>query len=1513
MLNKDSNGFITLKIALIGSKNVGKTTIIHQILNKNENNQKIENEKKLNIDIYYKLISVEGEKINIQLWDVNQINDDINIYFGDINGVIFVYDLSSKLSYQNIISNIYNYKKICQDLKRKSYCLILGNKMDLNDKREIPFNDINSYSIKNKINYYEISAIDLEHNYNKILFYFDKLIREILYDNKILPRKKYYDLMKYKYLNYIQDDNVLLPSRIYKSIDIFVKNIYKLFPLEDFILQIINDINEFNKKNTLNKIVLKSFNELKNHIYDLEILKGRLLEIFKIVIIKYEIELNNIKTNINNQNENKEENNIANNNEILLEFIKCNELLIKAINYVIHDYLINFILDFNNEIILEKRLDMFIDKDINEELFINKYFCDYNNKKEKIYSLFNDKYTKYFCSSELNQYYIFIKEIDYLFDYLSNSISNKSVLDFLDKGEKSLNSLKDYYLAYNGKYEKVKNDKIKEMQKFEVYKKLIFYGKNAIKYYKYGMKISDLNYLNKKDTLYNSIKSRLYLSIVYSSLDINFESFLYLYASCKLIQQYYNDKEEEELFVESNKGNCQMKEIIDLFNNLKEKICPDIKIESNHYKEDIFLEISKKLENKIYNSTNFYLFYNDKKAELIKKNQNQISNNTSSLNNLTNSLLSPQIILKIYKSSNIPLNNNKEDENKKIRIKLYEIYSDSIIYFKRKQYNMFFKCLSQKFNKNESLLFFDGKNINSLQINPSFINEILCKYEFIPDEIAQFYNILGIGLIYLYIKSSSNNEENLKLFKKQKKLAYNIFNTGLSDTLIEKAKEIDIKFKKIVNLNINENPYLNSLEQIRTCLRENICLISLFKEYNILNKIINSIKNSIYINNDFPINFPLYKLNEYIESIYLESYIIANNNNISNNTFSIKNYLPYSCIYTNLSNKNEFVYYINDFIEINNKNEYDLINVLNYYNNDNKINDFNFITEDNFKERFIKNNKEAKDENKALFSLIFILENVNNIDEWSNKFDIQKGKNIIFNSIYFDYLSKYYNFKIYLYIQNIYENNNNSLKIYKIIDLGNNSQKKEIYIFFDKDKNLALKIFFPLFKKEEIYIENNINNIELFLKNLNEKAKILLNNKNSHFAYFLYWKIIMIIKLILADEKSFENIDDNIIDIYLQSLFNLNLYENVIIFINEKIKNNCINTKIKMKTFYYILLFNCYKKLCLYNNCIDIIREYISVSNSISKIENIDNNNIIISKNIFNYDNILYILNLNDKNFNDIVKYYYENKDNDNQIKLNENNKKIKILCIEGFGIYSLIQIIFLCEIEKHLKISVSKLFDYFICSKEALFIVGLLMIKNDNGENKYSSLDILKLFKENINILFNDKIDKNEKINIFKKIFDKTKLNENAFYCLNNDNAPIKITQSETIIDLYSKYLNMNINDLNEPYITFDCILKIINGFNYNSNDIYVMNLSGGNYPININEKESKQKFFFKTILGEKFLDLNIELNCCNDYKNYFIQNINEKFDELMNNLIEYFTEIKKNGKIEEFYKQLNDFFNVN
>ena len=151
----------------------------------------------------------------------------------------------------------------------------------------------------------------------------------------------------------------------------------------------------------------------------------------------------------------------------------------------------------------------------------------------------------------------------------------------MDKGENALNSLKDYYSAFNKKFDNIKNDKVKEMPQFEIYKSLLLYGKNAIKFYKYAMKFSDINYLNKKDSLYKSIKNRLYLSIVYSSLDIKFDGVLYLYASSKLIQKYYHEIQDEFLINNNNDDNNQLKEMLNLFNEIKEKICPDIKTTIN--------------------------------------------------------------------------------------------------------------------------------------------------------------------------------------------------------------------------------------------------------------------------------------------------------------------------------------------------------------------------------------------------------------------------------------------------------------------------------------------------------------------------------------------------------------------------------------------------------------------------------------------------------------------------------------------------------------------------------------------------------------------------------------------------------------------------------------------------------------------------------------------------------------------------------------------------------------------
>ena len=61
--------------------------------------------------------------------------------------------------------------------------------------------------------------------------------------------------------------------------------------------------------------------------------------------------------------------------------------------------------------------------------------------------------------------------------------------------------------------------------------------------------------------------------------------------------------------------------------------------------------------------------------------------------------------------------------------------------------------------------------------------------------------------------------------------------------------------------------------------------------------------------------------------------------------------------------------------------------------------------------------------------------------------------------------------------------------------------------------------------------------------------------------------------------------------------------------------------------------------------------------------------------------------------------------------------------------------------------------------------------------------------------------------------------------------------------------------------------------------------------------------------ILKEQFLCLDVPLNTCKDVGNYSLQNLDNKFNELLTNCIEYFSEIKENNTL---YEQLDKFFNV-
>ena len=151
------------KIVLIGDSNVGKTSIIDQF---------IENkfgETKPSIGALHKLKNIKnssGEDVQLDIWDTagqEKFKSIVPMYYKGSKGIIIVYDITSKDSFEGA-------KKWIADIEannNSASLILVGNKTDLGDNREIMTDQGQTYSTGKNIIYLECSA-KLNENINEI-------------------------------------------------------------------------------------------------------------------------------------------------------------------------------------------------------------------------------------------------------------------------------------------------------------------------------------------------------------------------------------------------------------------------------------------------------------------------------------------------------------------------------------------------------------------------------------------------------------------------------------------------------------------------------------------------------------------------------------------------------------------------------------------------------------------------------------------------------------------------------------------------------------------------------------------------------------------------------------------------------------------------------------------------------------------------------------------------------------------------------------------------------------------------------------------------------------------------------------------------------------------------------------------------------------------------------------------------------------------------------------------------
>ena len=172
---------INLKLILVGDAGVGKTSLLIKYTEKGfpENYQTT-----IGVDFRIKTINRKGYKVKIQVIDTagqERFQAITKSYFKNIDGLLLVFDLTDKESFDNLSSWIERIKSE-QDEENNFKVILLGNKCDLKNQITILNNDINDLIINNGIDYpyFETSA----KKGTNVMKAFEEMIDLILKDQK---------------------------------------------------------------------------------------------------------------------------------------------------------------------------------------------------------------------------------------------------------------------------------------------------------------------------------------------------------------------------------------------------------------------------------------------------------------------------------------------------------------------------------------------------------------------------------------------------------------------------------------------------------------------------------------------------------------------------------------------------------------------------------------------------------------------------------------------------------------------------------------------------------------------------------------------------------------------------------------------------------------------------------------------------------------------------------------------------------------------------------------------------------------------------------------------------------------------------------------------------------------------------------------------------------------------------------------------------------------------------------
>lgn len=112
----------------------------------------------IGVDFKIKTIEVDGKTIKLQIWDTagqERFKTITSSYYKGAHGIIVTYDLTDRDSFAKVSEWMTEVDKHAQENISR---ILVGNKKDLEDKREIPYQEAKELADNFNVRFLETSA-----------------------------------------------------------------------------------------------------------------------------------------------------------------------------------------------------------------------------------------------------------------------------------------------------------------------------------------------------------------------------------------------------------------------------------------------------------------------------------------------------------------------------------------------------------------------------------------------------------------------------------------------------------------------------------------------------------------------------------------------------------------------------------------------------------------------------------------------------------------------------------------------------------------------------------------------------------------------------------------------------------------------------------------------------------------------------------------------------------------------------------------------------------------------------------------------------------------------------------------------------------------------------------------------------------------------------------------------------------------------------------------------------------